>query len=151
MVNIESLGLKKGDIFQLTEEDFPLDFPKNKSAEALIGMAIDGHIKKLLAPKEIEVPDCKYEVYDFKFEDEYFDIKSFSSKSVTVSQREWDFAVRRMHTGGDVFYLVFEQLSDFEFEYVGYTSAMYLDSRNSIRHSQFDNGGVYFYSSMKYS
>ena len=149
---VESLGLKKGDVFQLSEEDFPLDFPKNKSQEAILGMAIDVHIKKLLASKEIEVPDSKYEVYDFKLGENYFDIKSFTGGSVTISQREWNFAVQRMNQfNADVFYLVFKQLEDLEFEYKGYTSAKYLDSRNSIRHSQFDGGGVYFYSSVNFS
>lgn len=139
-----SLGIKIGQHFSLTQKDFEGDFPHNKSETALIGLAIDAHIKRFLADKNIIVPTYRYETFDFQHNCKYFDIKSFSSNSVTVSGREWQFASNQAKSGCDVYYLIFKQLSGLKFKYMGMTSFTKLNKDNKIVKSKFNNGGFFF-------
>jgi hypothetical protein len=138
-----SLGLKKGQRFTLTQQDFSGDLPRHKSKAAVMGLAIDAFMKRHLADK-ITVPASKYETFDFQHWGEYYDIKSYASSSITISGREWQFALAQAAKGVDVFYLVFQQLNDLEFEYKGMTSCSRLREKNKIRQSQFDTGGYFF-------
>lgn len=136
-------GFTKGQCFKLTQQDFCGDLPRHKSKAAVIGLAIDAFMKRHLSDK-ITVPASKYETFDFQHQEEYYDIKSYSSSSVTISGREWQFALAQAAKGVDVFYLVFQQLNDLEFEYKGMTSCGQLREKNKIRQSQFESGGFYF-------
>lgn len=139
-----SLGIKIGQHFSLTHKDFEGDFPHNKSETALIGLAIDAHIKRFLADKNIIVPTYVYETFDFQHDGKYFDIKSFSSNSITVSRQEWLFASNQVQSGADVYYLIFKQLSGLKFKYMRMTSFKKLNNSNKIIESKFENGGYFF-------
>jgi hypothetical protein len=136
-------GFSKGQRFQLTKQDFTNKLPPHKSRGAVVGLAIDTSIKRYLGDK-ISVPSSRYEVFDFEYNGEYYDIKSFAKSSITVSNREWQFALNKAAEGTEVYYLIFKQLNDSEFEYEGMTSCSRLRKKNKIRESQYDCGGVYF-------
>lgn len=139
---VRTLGLSIGTQHELTGKDWTFKFPYGKSKAALVGLAIDQHIKSLLAPKGITVPADQYAPYDFLHDGIHFDIKSFSRSSVSISENEYKFAEELRAQGKMLIYIVFEQLDDQYFVFRGFVKYDQLADRNKIFESQYK--GYYF-------
>ena len=142
-MTFSSLGLTAGQKFKLTTEDYA-DVNRRKNQTAQFGMAIDAHIKNYLQPKGIVVPDDKYAAWDFKFNGDAYDIKSYAGTTITISPREMAFSDFEIGAGRDVVYAIFEQLAHPEFKFKGYVSCKALREHNKIRNSKF--GDSFYFS-----
>jgi hypothetical protein len=143
MLNINDLGLEPGQKFMLRPEDFSgvsYKFARPRQ----IGLAIDNHIKNYLKPRGIIIPPCKFAAYDFSFKGSIYDIKSYSSRSVTMSVSEKRLADIELSNGRDVTYVIFEQLQDMDFQFRCYVSYKDLSMHAKIKTSKFGETFYFF-------
>lgn len=129
---------------RLTEEDKKSVSSKKRQEYVRFGLAIDNHIKNKAKRIGAVVPADMYAPYDFVLDDTVFDVKSYSSKSITVSSNEFAYAYKRAMKDLDTHYIVFKQLSNDQFVYKGTVSFIKLLKNRCFHNSQFESGGVYF-------
>jgi hypothetical protein len=147
------LGFKIGDIHQLeTGKDWTFKFPPGKRHTALVGLAIDRRIKRLLSLRhelDILVPLSQYAPYDLMYRGQHIEIKSFSKKTVSISERETVLARQVFLAGGDMLYMLFEQVAggrEYEeiFVFHGYVSYSALIDANELKDSTLDSGSYFW-------
>ena len=144
------IDFKKGQQFTLTESDWKPEFMKRPKWTARVGLAIDNHIKKIVAQDDtFVIPEDKFERYDFKDAQMSYDIKSFAGKTVTVSAREYAYAQEEKRLDRDVCYLVFEQINKSDFKYHGSVLFSELEKARKLSNSHYDHSYYFFASSVK--
>lgn len=133
-------------VFALTEEDFSKTQTSNKNSAQSIGLAVDNHVKNVAVEKcGAKVPPNKYAPLDFRIDDVCYDIKSYSSKSVTVSEGEYAFAMSEVKQGRDLKYLVYEQLPGNKVKYDFTVSFKELLKHRALLESFKKPGSYYFW------
>ena len=150
---LNTLGFTIGQPFQLSaSKDWTFKFPAGKTHTALVGLAIDRKIRHLLSLRtdlDILQPLNQYAPYDLFFGGLHIDIKSFSKKTVSISENEMRFARRLLDDGRDMAYALFEQVSggrEYEenFIFSGYVLLSDLIRTDELKESTLD-GGCYFW------
>ena len=139
------LNISRGETFTLTPDDWLFSRPKGKSQTALIGLAIDQHVKGLAIEHGAEIPADRFAPYDFRLNGITHDIKSYAASSISLSERELEFAESLIANGKKVVYVLFEQLgtsADSDFAFRGYIDLGSLIHDGKIRESQYS--GYYF-------
>lgn len=139
------LNISRGETFTLTPDDWKFTAPKGKSQAALTGLAIDQHVKGLAVEHGAEIPADRYAPYDFRLNGVVYDIKSYAASSISISERELEFAESLIANGKKVVYVLFEQLGtapDSDFAFRGYIDLGTLIHDGKIRESQYS--GYYF-------
>ena len=152
-VELSRFGFTIGQELQLDAgKDWSFKFPPGKRHEALVGLAIDGKIRHLLSLKqELDIlqPLNKYAPYDLMFEGLRIDIKSFSRKTVSISEAEARLGRRCFAAGEDVAYMLFEQVEggrEYEEKFVfrGYVLLSDIVTKGELRESTIDAGAFFF-------
>lgn len=150
---LPKLGFVRDQQLQLDAgKDWSFKFPPGKKHTALVGLAIDRRVRHELSKKtnlDIMEPLNEYAPYDLYFEGVHIDIKSFSKQTVSISEAEWRFIKRLWAFGGDMAFMLFEQVEggrEYEEQFVfrGFVLASDLKLAGELRDSTLD-GGVYFF------
>lgn len=137
------VDLKVGQVFTLTQEDWDsVKTKRTKNHNQRFGMAIDHHVKKIALATGASIPEDQYAPYDFLLGSTYFDIKSYGTSSVSISDRELAFARQCLNAGNNFEYMVFRQRLADQFEFDGSISLADLLSHQKVYPSQYS--GVYF-------
>ena len=150
---LSQLGFTIGQEFQLNAaKDWSFKFPPGKKHTALVGLAIDGKIKHLLSLKtnlDVKVPLNQYAPYDLFFEGLHIDIKSFSKKTVSISENEIRLGRRLFAQGADMAYALFEQVEggrEYEEKFIfrGFVLLSDLVTHKELKESTLDGGSYFF-------
>ena len=156
---LSPLGLTIGQQFQLDpSKDWNFKFPPGKRHTALVGLAIDRKIRHLLSLKrdlDIMEPLNEFAPYDLFFAGLHIDIKSFSKKTISISENELQFAHEQWVKGRDLAYAMFEQLEgsqQFEERFVfhGFVLSSRLKTSGELRPSSIDSGAFFFVQNAKH-
>lgn len=158
MTSIPNFGWTIGQQFQLNiNKDWSFKFPPGKKQTALIGLAIDRRIRHELAQRtdlDIMAPLNQYAPYDLYVDGLHLDIKSFSKKTVSISEAEYRLVRRLWAKGTDLAYVLFEQIEggrEYEelFVYRGCVLASDLKDAGELRDSTIDTGAYFFVSNVQ--
>lgn len=129
--------------FTLTEADWAFEAPRKKSQAALMGLAIDLHIKRLAEANGCEANPERFGPWDWKLPDgTLIDTKSTTKGSISISDEELMFTDAHIDNGGRLWHAVFEQDNDTEFTFRGFVDVARLLADNRVYNSQY--GGYYY-------